>query len=149
MSMLPTIVKSLEVKVHYLRSNSEQDDLSDSENASDGLRTEPTVYDKTPSKFNGARNSDFQSRNSCQSPHKIDDGDIKDADDYVEFVYPTNETISEETVRASAWPASTHGTQISNFVGDLAASETPSWISILDSEFKGTPQSVSVGFCSS
>ena len=125
--------------MHCLSSDSEQDDLSDSKNALDGLRTEPRVYDKMPSKFDGARNSDFQSRNPCWSPHKIDDGDVKDADDYVEFIYPTDKTASGKIVRASVWPASTHGIQISNSIGDHVASETPSRVSISDSEFKGTP----------
>ena len=84
-----------------MSSDSKQDDLSDSENASDGLQTEPRMYNKTPSKFDGAKNSDFQSRNPCRAPHKIDDGDVKDTDDFVEFVYPTDETASEETIRAS------------------------------------------------
>ena len=51
------------------------------------------MYDKTPSKFDGAKNSDFQSCNSCRVPHKIDDGDVKDTDDFVEFVYPIDETV--------------------------------------------------------
>ena len=149
-SVIPTIEESPELKVHCLSfdSESKRDDLSDSKNASDRLQIKPTMYDKMPSKSDGVENSDSRYPNLSEATHKIDDGDEKAANNFVEFVYPIDETTSEETIRAFVWPMLTHGIHISNSNSDLVASKTPSRVSISKSGLKNNPQSVSIG-CSS
>ena len=147
-SVLPTIPESPDVKVHCLSSDSEfeGDDFSDAKVASCEFRFESTMSNRKPFQSDGVGNSDSRYPNLTQATHDEDGGNLEAANDSVEFAYPSDETASEETIRASVWTASMHRGHIADSNSNHVAFETPSRVSISESRLKSTPQSVLVGY---
>ena len=143
-SVLPTIPESPDVKVHYLSSDSESegDDLSDPKVASCELRLQSTLSNRKISQSDGVGNSDSRYPNLTRATHDDGGGNLEAADVSVEFAHPSDETASEETIRASVWTALTHRGHIADSDSNPIAFETPSGVSISESGLRSTPQSM-------